>query len=567
MPTSTAINDRMNLSLVLSICVILKSNMSGNASKGAEAWFVGGGMKRRRKWPWLVALTILVALGAVWWLVPATRNTVANALGMKAEFRIIASEPNVGTDVDGQPLVTLRNFIAHYERRDIYSNDDTVIVISSGAFGENEVTVRKDGYASTSATLQLDADVFLGFFGQLKPAEVVAALEPTGEHLTLQAEDWVSGQPLLRGEFITGDRIARPNHDGEVSLLVTEGGAEELSVRAVFERDYLDQTFTLDLSEENHSMKAVPSGYIYTVSEGNRDIIRSRVDGSDKSVFIKATRQETPGLQFAVSPAGNFAVMASTHEGDRDSRGERVQKLYVVNLEDGSLSEVDNGYNFTLYDWSGNHLVYSHQHKPSGTNEKKLRLRSVEVGTRNQYELGSVSGELYRVFVVDNTVVYATSGQRDTLVLTSVGLQGASERRLGAGIDNLHQVSYQTFAYQTDQGTWNLLNVTTNQVTSSSDPTVSEQLFFATGTPQQERLAVRYEDGEKALYRISGTNDATKIAASPDLAGQIRFINATTLTYRQGDSLYAASIIGGEPKKVAETNPTRYGTTPFFAFY
>jgi hypothetical protein len=546
--------------LHFSVCHVgyTKSNMSKDASKGGEAWFVGGGIKRRRKWPWLLALVVVAALLALWFLVPAARNGAASILGLKAEIRIVASEEGYTTDVEGNPLVSLKRFNANVNGNQLFSDGDAVIVVSDARFGDNEVSVQKEGYNSVSGTTVVSADPFLGFLGKPKPQDFIAPLVPQAEKTVLNVQDWVSGQPLIRGEFITGDRTARPNQDGEVSLLLP-ADEQSFNVEARFDRDYLDKTYTLNTAENNHVARVVSDGFVYSVNKKNYDIRRSYVDGSDERVFIKATKQETPALQFAVSPTGNFAVMSSTREGGK------LQKLYAVDLSNADLTEIDQGKDFVLYDWSKNNLVYSHSYQTDAG--ARQRLRSVEVGTRNQYELGSVKGTITQVHVVDNTVLYMARQSDDKNKLVSVGIKGASERSLGTGVKSLRQTSYQSFMYQTDKNTWNALNIATNQVTAATAPSAPGNLFFASPTPQNERLVVSLEDNKKTLSRVSGTNESTRLAGGAELGGQVRFINATTVLYRQGESLFAVSVFGGEPKKIAENNDTKYPSPPFFAFY
>ena len=96
----------------------------------------------------------------------------------------------------------------------------------------------------------------------------------------------------------------------------------------------------------------MPTGYIYFLSKvaGTINVMQADLDGSNATVELAGTGNETSSTTLTASPDNNYLVLEA-------QRSANQPELYVINTNNGSVTEFDSSLSkFNLIGWSGDHV-------------------------------------------------------------------------------------------------------------------------------------------------------------------------------------------------------------------
>jgi hypothetical protein len=254
-------------------------------------------------------------------------------------------------------------------------------------------------------------------------------------------------------------------------------------------------------------------------------------------------------------------VLASTREGTRDTFGSVQQKLYVLDTANNKLTAVDTALRFTVFDCSGDTVIYKAVYRDAGGNTVQ-KLASYDTSRSTHAQLGAaITFNAVRVRL--NSVVYLHGNGE----LRTVAIGGGTEKTLGTEVKKLAQVSANVFVYQIADGTWRQYDVNANQVSPANSPVTPDRAFLAsTSADNQTFLVLDRVDGQPTLIaKAVGNGHEVKLAAARDLTAPIRWVGSIAV-YRVGSADYAISASGGEPKKISDVSATQQTTTTFLTF-
>ncbi|HEU5187562.1 MAG TPA: hypothetical protein VFT87_03595 [Candidatus Saccharimonadales bacterium] len=525
---------------------------------------------------WIILVLSLLALAVAAWFIQPSRVYVVNKLGLKVPVKITTATMAEAN----KPSATLKNVAVTVNGADFTSNDEGVVQTQL-PYGRVSVTASKSGYEPASQTEFYDFNPFFNLIGAQPKngAERSLALElkSVGLPLTFGAKDWLTGNPITAGKFSVGDTVAEPNAQGVVSLKVPPTDATTIKIKSAFGGTYNDIEFEAKIQETPlQTFEFVPAGKDYFVSKrsGQLAIYSSNLDGTQVTEIVPPSANETAAIGFAVSPSGKFAALTSTRDGKKDSGGQLLQKLYVVNLANNQLTVLDEGRWFDFVDWSGDTLVYT----TAASATSAQRLSSADLAANKKIDLGTASayGTVRVSMGVAVYQVYHASGDSAAInnpELRTIPVKGGTEKNIGNKVDVVTQTDFDKIAYQTSDKAWHQFDVNTSQVTNIAAPTSTERAYLGSTSPDgQTRLLIDRIDGKNTLIAENVANGQEKqLYGAAGLQAPVRWIG-NTIVFRIADAQqtadYGLSITGGQPKKITDvTHTTNLFDASYFGFY
>lgn len=519
---------------------------------------------------WFTLLFLLIAVLIALWFVQPTRAWIVNAIGLRVPVAV-----NTRTVAEnGRPSAILQKAIVSLNG-DSAESDDRGQARFDAKYGQVTIRAEKTGFEPAEYTNIYDFDPFFGLFGntgQSQEQVLDLRLKSVGLPLVFKVVDWLTEQPVVGGDFEVGDVVTKSDEKGIVSIKVPPTDAKTVTVSAKFGSGYVNKEFDLVLQAEPvQQVAVVPAGKNYFISNrtGKLGIYRSDLDGSNVEQVVAPSDNETSAVDFSLSPSGKYGVLASSREGQRDTNNTVLQKLYVVNLDSGSLSAVDEGAWFDFADWSGDTLVYT----VAATGGQ--RLASIDTTNNKKTDL-STAASYGQVRVSLGQAVYllnhatGSSGAANNPELRVVSVNGGTEKNLGNKVQTVTQNDYDKVVFRADN-TWRQYDLNTSTSSNASAPVSSNRVFLGSTSPNgQSRLLVDKVDGVNTLFIKSvATGEEVKLYANSALTKPIRW-SGSFVIFRLADSTQTANYVvasGHNPKKIGDVSAsTSPQSTDYFAF-
>lgn len=523
---------------------------------------------------WLGFMLLLIIGTAIAWFLQPSRIWILNQLGQQASITVHATQAGSNAKI--------HNFQVTIDGRQANSANKSSITITGIQYGAKQLVVSKAGHQTNTLEIFVDIDPLFGLLGKKASNLYETALRATGDAVSFEAQDWLSGEPISKATFRFGDVDVTPDSKGIVKLMVPQTNERFVKVQAKFNGAYIDKTIEVDVKSKFIKIQTfdfVPSGKHYFVQKkaGTFNVYKSNIDGSAVEEFIKGTPDETSAPSFVVSPNGKQAVMVSAKDGARDSGGRLLQNLYTVDLQTGKQEAIDEGILFTYFDWSGQSLVYSVSNFEDKTTDPVVSLHSVDITTKKVANLELGKAAIWAVYVAQGQVVYAYQNSFQSTavpIVATTSVTGANRKDLASNATAPIQIEATKFMYSAGSK-WYEYNINTSQTTDAKAPTDANGVHYVNvaSPDSQKRLLVNRFDTQETLILKQG--ETTKqLYGSAGLRGPIRWVSNEVVVFRvaQGANAvdYAISLRGGAPKKIADvvTLPASAVPAPdYFALY
>lgn len=543
-------------------------------------------LKSKKFWAIILAI-VLVALIAAW-LVNPSRWWLLTTIGQRTTLTIQAIAPAE----DRQQAAKLKNVDVTVNGQAYKTNQKGEVAITDQPYGKVTIKAKKQGYADAAYEGTINFDPFFYAFGSRNADEaakkVDLELKAVGVPVSFKAVDYLSGQPVVAGEYSVGDLIIKPDDKGVVAFKAPAQDEDSgiVTVNTNFVGKYLDKKFDLKLNQPNvATVSFVPGGKHYFMSkrDGALGIYSSNLDGSGVQQLIPGTGKESQYTPFAVSPNGKHGVMASTRDGAKDSKGSPLQRLYVVDLEKKKLTKVDEGQRFELVDWSGEKLVYAKDQPVTDEAVPNSQLKTLEVTTHKMQDIATGRGFGRKVVSFDQIVFFQTDlidatnlTYKTTIKRTDLKTNATKELANGVNGDII-QPDFDRVAFQTqaDQK-WHEYNFNTGQLKDAAQPSAQNTKIFL-GSPSPDgstRLMIDRIDGKFTLIAKKTADGAEKeLYAEGGLGGPVRWIQDNVIVFRvvndRETADYAISTQGGAPKKITDVTAVvgTQGSATDFRYY
>lgn len=297
---------------------------------------------------------------AVHWLIK--HKLVTSLLLVVLIFGAIAAVPYTRFKIASNFLrqsVTLR-YLESTSNKPV-SNIEVVIGDVSGKTDvHGEVTLRpKVGNQQATAKKQYFADSqqnVLVPIGKQKQTEVIS-IKATGRQVPVTIIDAISGKALADVTVAAVGAETKTDAKGEV-VLVLPADKETVDV-SVSNGGYVTLAGLVKVTEsvaKENTLSLVPDLYVYFLSnrEGTIDVVKARLDGSDRKVVLAGTGRERNWTTTMISSYDwrYIALLSGRDGGD-------LPRLFVLDTQTGSLITAEsNEANIEVVGWSGSNFVY-----------------------------------------------------------------------------------------------------------------------------------------------------------------------------------------------------------------
>lgn len=524
----------------------------------------------RSKKFWAITITLVVVALIAAWLVNPSRWWLLNTIGQRTTLTIQVVTPAEGK----QQAAKLKNANVTVNGRQYKTNQQGEVAISDQSYGKITVKAAKQGYAEAAYDGILNFDALFYVLGGHEADEaakrVTLELKAIGVPVSFKAVDYLSGEPVPTGEYSVGDLVIKPDDKGVVAFKAPAEADDSgiVSITTNFAGKYIDKRFDLAFNQpEVATVTFVPAGKHYFMSkrDGALGIYSSNIDGSSIQQLIPGTGKESPYTPFTVSPNGKFGVLASTRDAAKDSKGNTVQRLYVVDLEKKRLTKVDEAQYFELVDWSDEKLVYQ-KYQNAENPAQNGQLITLDVSTNKIQTVATANGFGRKVISFDQ-VVFAQTDLVDPAnstyrtSLKRVELKTYTSKELATSImGEVIQPDFDRVAFQTqaDQK-WHEFNFNTGQLKDTAQPNAqNSKTFLGTTSPDgSTRLMIDRIDGKFTLITKKTADGAEReLYGIGGLGGPVRWLQNNVIVFRvvndRETADYAISTQGGQPKKITD---------------
>ena len=502
--------------------------------------------KPKRRWvTWLrrIILALLLAATAVVFAVPSYRYYALNKAGIRSSMSLRV--------LDQGTQLPLQNVHVTLDGNDVVTDSKGVARMSKIKLGPHTMVIHRVAFASIKQNVTIGwGSNPLGDF----------TLDPTGVKYVIQPTDFITGKPIANAQATSGDAVANADSKGIITLTLdgTNGSAITVDVSG-------DHYVTKRIIISASSTKATPVSLVSSVKSvyvshqsGTYDLMSAYVDGSGVSMLLKGTGSENSNISLAVDQAGARAALVSTRDNQRNSDGDLLSALTLVNIADGTSTTIDHAEHIQLVDWIGTSVIF--QETTSGTGANKYHVVAYDYASSRRYELGSAA-QFNSVVSMQGMIYYAVaSSDGGSAVLYKVRPDGSGRQTvLNKEVWSAFRVNYGTLYLQTPDG-WYSLSAGSGNAQQIGSPSTYTNNTYIEG-PAGKSLWIDANSNPSVLYaHDAAANNDTKIVTQGGLAYPVRWLTDSIIVYRvaSGSSAtdYAVSVSGGAPKKIADVVTT-----------
>ena len=433
--------------------------------------------------------------------------------------------------------------------------------------GSYDLGVSKTGYAGSS--------VLLALHRKGNPLEIVTLnqLPPNRFAIKGYLQDALSNQPVQNVSIKLGEETALSDPNGQFNFPNLLPGTFNLQLSG---NGYAGQTLseTLGLADlVLTSLPLIPSGQIVfdTNRDGKHGIYAMGLNGAGQHRLVPAVA----GEDYAplTSPDGSHIVFQSSRDGQRDTAGNPLRRLYLVSADGSSLRSVSTDLAPTfnpLWSSDGKYLFYQGFSNPSSSQP-----------TQRFYDLSSSNGS--DLADIPKSFIFAPDGK--SFAYTALGVVAGTSPAvsqlkildLKSGIvslvvskpqeiSDLHfsadsaAIGYQLLQGTTIQGFQTTLAL--HKEVSVPVRTDSKRLYIL--SPDGRRQAfIDQRSGAYNLFinQIDGTAERqlSSSGTADGLVAPVWDSSGKYLTFTvkaaAGPQLYGVAISGGEPYHLTEYSP------------
>lgn len=497
----------------------------------------------QRKWlRWLLFLLIIGGL-TVLAVFPDYRYKALNAVGVRSSVTL--------TVIDSVTQLPLKNVTVTLGGQKVASNAKGYVDFKHVKLGQQTLSVRHLAYTPVTENITVG-------WGSNPQGDL--ALSASGVQYIIQVEDYVSGQPVTTAEADSGQSAAVADKKGIVSLELEAGSSTSAQV-TVSADGYRNATFTLSDTASGQTMqiKLVPSVRSVAVVKDNDiyNLVSMDLDGKNAKTVLAGTGLETGDIGLATDSAYKEAALVSTRDQQKDSDGNLLNALTMVNLDTGVAQTIDHAAKIELVDWIGTKLVY--QESVAGANAtdpQRYRLISYDYASSSRVQL-AIANQFDTVVTARGLVYYSVAANNgEAAALYSIKPDGTGKQTVqNSEIWNAYVTGYNTLLLQAPDS-WYSYDIGAGEVQKlASAPTDYQSRMYVANSAGQYAW-VGADGDQKALYVYdSQSNKDTKLLATAGLDYPVRWLTSNLLVYRVhsgGEAAdYVYDIRGGEPKKIA----------------
>ncbi len=499
--------------------------------------------KRKGFWhrPWLrnTVLFLVFAGIAAAATIPVSRYYILNKAGVRSRMSLRV--------IDQGTQLPLKNVHVHLDGQAATTDSKGIATISDVVLGPHKLSIERIAFSSVNQNVTIGwGSNPLGDF----------TLDPTGVKYIIKPVDYVSGQPITSAQATSGDAAANADSKGVITLTLNSTDSSTIPVDVSGENYRTEHiVISADTSKSTPVTLVSSTKSVYVSKQGGTyNVMNSYVDGTGASVLLKGTGSETNNMSLAVDASNKRAAFVSTRDGTRNSDGDLLSALALIDTNDGTTTIIDHAEHIQLVDWIGTTIVF--QETTSGNAGNKYRIVGYDYVSGKRYELGNAS-QFNSVVSMGGMIFYAVSSSDPSAqaVLYKVRPDGSGRQTvLDQEVWSAFHVSYDTLDLQTPDG-WYSVTGGGSAARITAPSSYPNYTYIESGTGKSAWI-----DQSTLYIHDEGTGKDTKLAAQSGLSYPVRWISSTLLEYRVASAGVTADYIvatnGGAPKKIADVTST-----------
>ena len=475
---------------------------------------------------WLTILLVVGGLAAVF-LVPTSRYYILNKIGVRASMTIQVVDAKSGRPV--------KNVEATVQGQKTQTNEQGNASFANLLLGPTDMILAKRSFATET----IPVTIGWGSNPFSSPFEIT----PTGTKFRFTVQDWLTGAPLAKATVSDGESEAVTNEKGEAELTIEP--TDNDIVATVSADMYLSKSVTIPAnSEDAQLVQLVPSKKDIFLSNrsGKISVYNRYIDNTEESVLLPGTGNEQDSTQLLAHPSKDIAVLSSSRDGKRDSKGTILSALYLIDANSKQVEQISDSSsnNIRIVGWSGDSIVYvlgNGATVDNPTDQQKLIVFNSATGQVKELAKSAYFGD---VKITDNNVYYVTSAldQAQTGAgLSVIAVDGTRQKVLiDKPIWSVNRVSQSQLIVNGQEDKWYQINVTNNDVKNlDGRPPIVKDYQFVANPYVQNMSYVDVRDGKGALLLADAQSQdkpAQEITRQSGLqAMPLRWITPTIVLY------------------------------------
>ncbi len=502
-----------------------------------------------------LTIVFLVLTITTLFLVPITRHWILNLFGVRSSASVIVTDA-----VTRQPL---KNVSVTLEGRKVITGSNGQAKFTKLKLGAAKLNINRPGFAV------VEYKVTVGWGSN--PFGTVG-LKPSGEQYTFMIKDYVTGKAVKGAEVTSGESVALSDEQGKAVLTIPSDDKDETSVSMTADGYRTEELTVKTLTPQPVLTEMVTERKAVYVSKqtGKLDVYKSDVDGKNAQVILAGTGNEQENMSLAVSFDGSRAAVVSTRDGQKDSAGNLINTLMLINVGDGSSSALATSAQIKLIDWIGTKLIFEQVSTDKNTPASgRYSIISYDYKNDSRYQLVTAAN-LKTVLSAQGNIYYGAAADADHPTLAGAYYRIAPDGSnkvtiLEKEIWNAYRTDYGFLSLQTTNG-WYTYNITDRSATLVTTPNANAgRLYIDSQSDDNKSIWADKREGQGVLL-VHNTPDGkdTIVQRQDGLTYPIRWLTDNTVVYRvangSGTADYALSLAGGAPaRKIADV----VGTTGF----
>lgn len=499
------------------------------------------------KWGIITGFVLLIIAVC---MLPTTRYAILNAAGVRVQASI-----QVNSSENQQPLKNADVVIAG---QTIKTDEQGVAKFSKLKLGKTSIKISKRGYAYNEQTKVLG-------WGS-NPLNAVS-LQVTGSKFIFKTTDYLSGKAVVGAEANSGDFNAQSDKDGKIILPVDQDSKSDITV-SIKANGYREEKLSFkntDLSEKEVKMVASRPHVFISKRSGKLDIYKIDADGKNEKILLAATGSERDDMIILPMPTDNYVAVVSTREGQHNKAGYLLSNLFLVNINSGELTKLNQSERIQLVDWAGDRLIFiAVTEGASAANPARSKLFSYQIDQPGAKQIASAN-YFNDAVVFKNSVYYAPSSYAipvASVKFYKINPDGTNQSSiLDKEVWNIFRSNYDTLLLSVQQEWYEL---TTGNVTAtklSTSPANPKTITYRDSPNKKQALWVDNRDGKGVLlsYVVDSKKDEI-LQTQSGLVNPVYWLNDTTFVFRISDGRetadYVKSTEGGNAKKLRDVTNT-----------
>jgi hypothetical protein len=444
-----------------------------------------------------------------------------------------------------------------------------------------------------SKTLTVSKSYYKGFtHGELVALggnRYKATVEALGRQVKVKVVNKITGKPVAGVAISAGSASAKTDKNGLATLVTPSSADKQDATVSGSGYNTLKVTVMASGGVTKNTFSVVPAGKIYFLSNltGRLDVVKTNLDGSDRSVVLEGTGSEDrQNTSLLASRDWKYLALLSKRSGDNAS-------VYLIDTtQNDKLITIDQGNaDFSLVGWSGDRFIYQvSRNTVSDWQPNQQALKSLDATTGQTLLLDQTQGSgtnqgdfVKQVFgspyIIGDQVVYAKNWSANYSVAAQLNGKQAELDTIGAGGSG-HK-TLKTFAPASGDTTYISIDARLYEPNAfyiafnnggqydyytyedgkvSADTSLTEDKYFNTPYPTyllspsaNSTFWTEQRDGKNTLFVGNADAKNSKQVASLSPYNTYGWYADDYLLVSKGSSeLYIMPAAGGAPQKITD---------------